>query len=283
MVKRAEFAELDGSPTKVAQQVINALAAVGANNISVDAKGARMTASMGMSWRSWGERISVSLTDQGSRTGVAIESKSWLKTALYDLGKNSQNVRKIKAALERPSPGQSLAPVRGDDGKMIVATLFQEYSFTVKAPQQFVEECLLRTDNWPEIAQTLWVSPGDVEWQGTPWAIGSLLVIKSGIGISQRMTVLQTAPEELFRVSTHSRLAGQTTISSYSLRSIDATETEVTGRSYVAGNSALAKKIAKRILSESSLMQTAGAKLARALETAWMKRREDAESRSVPN
>lgn len=64
----------------------------------------------GVSFTSWGETITVSLSDQGGATNVSIYSECSLPTQIIDMGKNRQNVDTIFSYLERgmgviPTPG----------------------------------------------------------------------------------------------------------------------------------------------------------------------------------
>jgi len=59
-------------------------------------------ASAGMSWKSWGEKIKVSIRKSGEGTEVEIESRE--KAQLVDYGKGSENIRKFFEALKKRLP-----------------------------------------------------------------------------------------------------------------------------------------------------------------------------------
>ena len=58
-------------------------------------------AEMGMSWRTWGERIWIRIAPvEGERSGVMIESRPLFKYSLVDYGKAHENIHQIVAAIE---------------------------------------------------------------------------------------------------------------------------------------------------------------------------------------
>ena len=55
-----------------------------------------------MSWRTWGERITVSFTPVPEGTKVAIRSQCAFPLQLVDMGKNKANVETIAAGIQVP-------------------------------------------------------------------------------------------------------------------------------------------------------------------------------------
>lgn len=50
----------------------------------------------GTSWKSWGERVTLHLSDEGSgRTTVSITSRPSVRTTIFDYGKNRDNVARV--------------------------------------------------------------------------------------------------------------------------------------------------------------------------------------------
>lgn len=64
----------------------------------------------GMSWASYGEKITVTLTGTAGGTQVHILSECGMPTQIVDYGKNASNVRAIFQYLEKglPAPGQEI-------------------------------------------------------------------------------------------------------------------------------------------------------------------------------
>lgn len=61
---------------------------------------------MGMSFRSWGERVQVEVTPQEVGTSVTVTSRPALRMTLFDYGKGQENVRRLMDALNEHSLGE---------------------------------------------------------------------------------------------------------------------------------------------------------------------------------
>ncbi len=65
----------------------------------------RVELKVGMSMKSWGERVSIELTaDDESTTTAQVSSRASLGTTMIDYGKNHDNVEQVKACLSGGSP-----------------------------------------------------------------------------------------------------------------------------------------------------------------------------------
>ena len=64
----------------------------------------------GVSMTSYGEKVTVTLTDMGAQTKVNIHSECAMPTQLFDMGKNAKVVKYIFDFIERPSAAPSAAP-----------------------------------------------------------------------------------------------------------------------------------------------------------------------------
>lgn len=65
----------------------------------------------GISWESWGEKITVRVFDnQDGNTRLIIHSKSALPTTLIDWGKNRQNVQRVTVYLQNAFAILTTAP-----------------------------------------------------------------------------------------------------------------------------------------------------------------------------
>ncbi len=73
-----------------------------------------LQARVGMTWRSNGERIRCSVRPVDGGSEVEIHSRPWLRTTLLDLGKNRENVDRIRAALEELARQDALPGVLAD-------------------------------------------------------------------------------------------------------------------------------------------------------------------------
>lgn len=78
-----------------------ALNALGATVTAEDEVGGRIEARLSVSWRSWGEKLSVEVSGVDNETLVRVTSASRLPTTLFDYGKNAGNVKRFLEALGR--------------------------------------------------------------------------------------------------------------------------------------------------------------------------------------
>jgi hypothetical protein len=66
-----------------------------------DEEGGLIEAEMGMSWKTWGEKIRIRIMPvEGERSSVKIESRPLFKHSLVDYGKAHENIKRIVASIE---------------------------------------------------------------------------------------------------------------------------------------------------------------------------------------
>jgi hypothetical protein len=93
--KQAEVL-VEGDYENVLAACRRAVAHLGSQMTALDVDGGRLTAKTGMSWRSWGEKLTVSVEPVAARQWrVCVASDSVLPATLLDWGKNGMNVRYI--------------------------------------------------------------------------------------------------------------------------------------------------------------------------------------------
>ena len=64
-------------------------------------------AAMDMSWKTWGEKITIRIKPaEGGKTGITIQSRPLFKYSLVDYGKSHENINKIIAAIEKRTSGE---------------------------------------------------------------------------------------------------------------------------------------------------------------------------------
>ena len=68
--------------------------------------GVAFTMTHGMTYKSWGENIRVSLTAQGNGTAAEVYSECAMPTQIFDMGKNKENVATIMGYLMSGAPQQ---------------------------------------------------------------------------------------------------------------------------------------------------------------------------------
>lgn len=73
----------------------------GADALEVEASVVK--ASVHTNWRSWGEKVTVCLTEVSNGTDVRISSKCSFPLQIIDWGKNKENVGRVIKGLELPA------------------------------------------------------------------------------------------------------------------------------------------------------------------------------------
>ncbi len=97
-VRREATFEVPMAAGTLADRAIPALTALGLNEVRRD--GLTIKARRGLNWRSFGEHITVSLSESApGRTHVKVESASVVVTTIFDWGSGARNVREVEAAL----------------------------------------------------------------------------------------------------------------------------------------------------------------------------------------
>lgn len=89
---------------KVFGEAENALKDAGFKVKNTDKGKGVIEASASMSWKSWGEKIIVTIRKSGGREGAEVEIESKEKAQLIDYGKGSENIRKFFEALKKRLP-----------------------------------------------------------------------------------------------------------------------------------------------------------------------------------
>lgn len=89
---------------KVFGEAENALKDAGFKVKNTDKGKGVIEASAGMSWKSWGEKIKVTIRKSEGREGAEVEIESKEKAQLIDYGKGSENIRKFFEALKKRLP-----------------------------------------------------------------------------------------------------------------------------------------------------------------------------------
>jgi hypothetical protein len=108
-VIREKTFTVDGSPDDLMELVVRALGDMSCNRFQRN--GTSVTARTMFNWRSLGEIMTVALSEAGGgETRVVVESRSKLKTVIFDWGANNANLRRFEkafmkrvAALEKAS------------------------------------------------------------------------------------------------------------------------------------------------------------------------------------
>ncbi|MGC5003955.1 DUF1499 domain-containing protein [Streptomyces sp. DT203] len=99
-VKQRQQLRLALPPIKAFERAVQAVTALPATVTSSDSESGHIEAKVGMSWRSWGETVTIVVQPQGSSSSsVCIESRPRLRITVVDYGKNRQNVERIVGAL----------------------------------------------------------------------------------------------------------------------------------------------------------------------------------------
>ena len=99
-------------PEQVAAQAMHVLRTL-PHLASLSGPGPLITASVGVSWASWGERIEVRLARAPGGTAATVTSSSALPTQFIDWGRNRTHVATILAGLTPPpGPGGPADPHR---------------------------------------------------------------------------------------------------------------------------------------------------------------------------
>ncbi len=84
------------------QRVTGALLALGGELAHADDVAGRYTVRTRMTWRSFGERVTVQLTGDPAAPVAEVSSQPVVPTTLIDYGKGRRNVHRVVAALRRP-------------------------------------------------------------------------------------------------------------------------------------------------------------------------------------
>jgi hypothetical protein len=88
---------VDGSPDDLMEHVVRALGDMSCNRF--ERSGMSVTARTMFNWRSLGEIMTVALNEGGAgATLVTAESRSKLKTVIFDWGANNANLRRFEKA-----------------------------------------------------------------------------------------------------------------------------------------------------------------------------------------
>jgi hypothetical protein len=88
---------VDGSPDDLMACAIRALGDMSCNRF--EHSGLHVTARTMFNWRSLGEVMTVALSEvEGGATRVSAESRSKLKTVIFDWGANNANLRRFEKA-----------------------------------------------------------------------------------------------------------------------------------------------------------------------------------------
>jgi hypothetical protein len=97
-VSRQISFEVDGRPDDLLMPMVQALSDMRCFKFSRD--GLTVTARTPINWRSVGEVMTVQLSDgdDAGRTRVEASSRSALRTAIFDWGKNNYNLKRFEAA-----------------------------------------------------------------------------------------------------------------------------------------------------------------------------------------
>jgi hypothetical protein len=96
VVRETSFT-VDGTPDELMEQVVRALGDMSCNRF--ERNGMNVSARTMFNWRSLGEIMTVSLSDAGGgATRVTAESRSKLKTVIFDWGANNANLRRFEKA-----------------------------------------------------------------------------------------------------------------------------------------------------------------------------------------
>jgi hypothetical protein len=83
------------------RRAVDALDAIGATVTAKDEASGRIEGRLAVTWRSWGEKLSVEVSGVDNDARVRVTSASRLRTTLIDYGKNASNVKRFIEALGR--------------------------------------------------------------------------------------------------------------------------------------------------------------------------------------
>jgi hypothetical protein len=91
---------VDGAPEDLMEPVVRALGDMSCNRF--ERSGMTVTARTMFNWRSLGEVMTVELSDAGKgKTRIRAESRSKLKTVIFDWGANNANLRRFEKAFAK--------------------------------------------------------------------------------------------------------------------------------------------------------------------------------------
>ena len=106
MVKKTIERRVIGDPDEVLRRCEQALMAIGAGVTSRDARTGMLTAIKGVSWTSWGEKLTVRvLAKDGRESIVRATSESTFRLTVADWGKNRANLDRFIHALDHADSG----------------------------------------------------------------------------------------------------------------------------------------------------------------------------------
>ena len=96
VIRETSFS-VDGTPEDLMEPVVRALGDMSCNRF--EQSGMCVTARTMFNWRSLGEIMTVALSDAGGgATRVTAESRSKLKTVIFDWGANNANLKRFEKA-----------------------------------------------------------------------------------------------------------------------------------------------------------------------------------------
>lgn len=99
VVRETSFT-VDGAADELMEHVVRALSDMSCNRF--EQSGWSVTARTMFNWRSLGEIMTVALSEAGGgATHVTAESRSKLKTVIFDWGANNANLRRFEKALRK--------------------------------------------------------------------------------------------------------------------------------------------------------------------------------------
>lgn len=102
--RAASVVRVSAAPAVVRRRVLDALPVLSARIVTDEAD--RIVACTGMTWRSWGERITVDLDAAAGFTDVTLGSSPTLRWTLVDYGKGRRNVEYLVRALNYDGDGE---------------------------------------------------------------------------------------------------------------------------------------------------------------------------------
>lgn len=92
---------LEGDVKDLMQESVSALKTIGAKKILPNYSTNKINAVRGTTWKTYGEKIGINLISNGDKTKIYISSRPRLKTAIFDGGRNIENVEMLCSHLKR--------------------------------------------------------------------------------------------------------------------------------------------------------------------------------------
>ena len=92
---------LEGDVKDLMQESVSALKTIGAKKIFPNYSTNKINAICGTTWKTYGEKIEIDLIQNGDKTKIYISSRPRLKTAIFDGGRNIENVEMFCSNLKR--------------------------------------------------------------------------------------------------------------------------------------------------------------------------------------